>query len=150
MRNEEPHGPPAPEPPRREFRFKPTEFEVANRPAGTTPADAPIDVHQLNRLAGSPPPAAGTPAPAENEIHALLRANLAQAEAKGENEVIPRHRISRRKRDYWLVLISGNGLVVASVLIAQKNFIAMILGLSAMVFFSVALTWIMWFLLDDY
>lgn len=154
MRNEEPQGPPAPEPPRREFHFKPTEFEVANRPAGATPADAPIDVKQLFRQAQtkSPPPAAGAaaPAPAKNEVHDLLRANLARARAQGEHDVIPVRRVSRRKRDYWTLLIGGNLLVVAVVLLLQKNVISLIFGFSAMVFVSIAVTWIMWFVMDDY
>jgi hypothetical protein len=153
VKNEEPQGPPEPEPPRREFHFKPTEFEVTNRPVNATPADAPIDVRQLYRQGAtpSPPTHAGTkPAPAENDVHDILRANLARAQAKGQNEVIPVRRVSRRKRDYWLLLIGGNLTVVGLVLLLQKNFVTLVFGFSAMILVSIALTWIMWFVMDDY
>jgi hypothetical protein len=153
MRNEEPHGPPEPEPPRREFHFKPTEFETTNRPADDTPGNAPIDVQQLYRQAGArpPPPAANAPVKAENEVHAILRANVAQAEAKGLNEVIPQpRRPSRRKRDFWLLLAGGNLLVVGTVGVLHKNVITVIFGFSAMVFFSLGLIWVMWVVMDDY
>ena len=153
VKNEEPHGPPEPEPPRREFQFKPTTFEVANRPAGETPADRPIDVHQLNRQAAAPKPVPGAVAPssAENEVHAILRANLARAQAKGENEVILQPRPpSRRKRDFWLLFIGGNLLVVGAVGVGHKNAVTLIFGLSAIVFFSLGLIWVMWVVMDDY
>jgi len=153
MRSEEPHGPPEPEPPRREFRFKPTEFEVTNRPADATAANAPIDVSQLYRQANAPRPKAPatTPRSADNEVHSLLRANLAHAQAKGENEVIPRRRrLSRRQRDYWLLLFGGNLLVVGIVFAAGINTMTLAFGFAAMAVLSLVLTWIMCFVLDDY
>ena len=153
MRNEEPHGPPEPEPPRREFRFKPTEFEVANRPADDTPANAPIDVTQLYRQANAPAPVPGAVAPsqAENQVHAVLRANLAKDEAKGLNAVVPQaRRPSRRKRDFWLLFIGGNLLVAGTVGVLNKNAVTLIFGFSAIVFFSLGLIWVMWVVMDDY
>lgn len=153
MRNEEPHGPPEPESPRREFQFKPTEFETTNRPADDTPGNASIDVQQIHRQATPPssPPVAPAPKPAENEVHAILRANLAQANAKGQNEVIPEsRRPSRRKRDYWLLLVGGNLAVAGAVSLMHKNVVTLAFGFSAMVFCSLALTWVMWVVLDDY
>lgn len=147
MRNEDPLGPP--EPPSRTFQFKPTAFEVSNRPAGETPADQPIDVHQLNRLAGPPPPPVA--APAENEVHAILRANLARAQAKGENDVmLPPRRPSRRQRDFWLLFIGGNLLAAGAVGVLHRNVVTVVFGFSAMVFFSLGLIWVMWFVMDDY
>ena len=148
MRNEEPAGPPEPEPPPRDFHFKPTEFETANRPTDETAADAPPDVRALNRLAG--PPVSSAPTHTENEVHAILRANLARAQARGEHEVVPTHRISRRRRDYWLLLTGGNALIVGLVLILPKNVMTVVFGFSGMIFVSLALTWIMWVVMDDY
>jgi hypothetical protein len=153
MRNEEPHGPPEPEPPRREFHFKPTEFEITNRPADDTPGNAPIDVQQFYRQAGVPSPSPAVPAPvkAENEVHAILRANVAQAEAEGLNKVVPQpRRLSRRKRDYWLLLVGGNLLVVGLVSVLHKNVVTLAFGFGAMIFCSLALTWVTWVVLDDY
>jgi hypothetical protein len=154
MRNEEPHGPPEPEPPRREFHFKPTEFEVTNRPADDTPGHAPIDVQQLYRQANTPqPPAPGVilPSQAENEVHAILRANVARDDAQGRNAVVPgRRRMSRRKRDYWLLLGGGNLLVVLIVLGLGVNVMTFAFGFAAIVLLSLVLTWMMWFVMDDY
>jgi len=148
-----PPNPPEPETPRREFQFKPPEFERANRPVNESQDSAPIDVRQLYRQAGSPPPAPGAIAPsqADNEIHAILRANVARAEAQGLNQVIPqRRRPSRRKRDFWLLFVSGNLLVVASVSGLHRNAVTLVFGLSAIVMFSLGLIWVMWVVMDDY
>jgi hypothetical protein len=146
-----PPDPQDPENPRREFRFKPPEFEPDNRPAELHGSNAPIDVSQHYRLASRPAPAPGTAVKAENEVHAILRANVARAEAKGLNQVVPgRRRPSRRKRDYWTMLAGGN-LLVGGVMLAAHNSIPMlVLGLSGAVLFSVGLTWMMWFVMDDY
>lgn len=149
MRNEDPQGPPEPEPPHREFRFKPSEFESANRPADATPDNAPIDVSQHLRQAG--PPSSSAPVNTENEVHAILRANVARAEAKGLNQVIPQpRRPSRRQRDFWLLLTGVNLLVVGTVAVLHKNVLTMVFGFSAMVFFSLGLVWVMWVVMDDY
>ncbi|MEO6874681.1 MAG: hypothetical protein ABI222_07655 [Opitutaceae bacterium] len=137
----------------RTFRFKPTEFERANTPSDNTPGNTPIDVKQHFRRAAAPKsPAAGlTQAKAENEVHAMLRANLAKAEAKGLNAVRAQpRRTSRRTRDYWLLLIGGNLLVIGLLCVMSKNVMTLAFGFSAMVFCSLALTWIMWGVLDDY
>ena len=80
----------------------------------------------------------------------MLRENVAREKALGLNEVIPRRRPSRRKRDYWLLLVGGNLLVLGAVSVMQRNIVTLAFGFSAMVFCSLALTWIMWVVLDDY
>ena len=146
-----PRTPPEPENPRREFRLKPPEFERANRPADAFGDNAPVDVQQILREANArrPPPTA--PGPAENDVHAMLRDNAARARAQGLNEVIPqRRRPSRRKRDYWLMLVGGNLLVVGAVLGLHSNVVTLIFGLSAVILFTLGLTWVMWAVMDDY
>ena len=148
-----PPNPPTPEPPQRGSPPKPPNFERVNRPVNESQDSAPIDVKQLYRQAGTPPPAPGAVAPskAENEIHAILRANVARAEAQGLNQVIPeRRRPSRRKRDFWLLFISGNLLVVASVSGLYRNAVTLVFGLAAIVMFSLGLIWVMWVVMDDY
>lgn len=149
MRNEDPQGPPAPEPPRRDFRFKPAEFEQTNRAADAAPGPAPLDVRQLNRAAG--PPTSSAPVNNENEVHAILRANAARAQARGANAVIlqPR-RPSRRKRDYWMLLVGGNLLIVALVFGLHPNVVTVVFGFSGVIFFSLGLSWVMWVVMDDY
>lgn len=152
MKHDEPEGPPAPEPPPREFKLKPTQFERVNRPADATPGNAPIDVQQLYRQANASPPrpSAPPPATAKNDVHAILRANLEEAKAKGLYDVIPQRRTSRRKRDFWVLLIGGNVLMLGALAVMHRNPVTLVFGFSAMVFCSLALTWVMWFVMDDY
>jgi len=120
--------PDEPDPPRKFYGFKPTTFEVANPgtlPAPTASPSAPdpgivrvddhrIDVRELNRLAAtglSPLHTPPVPIP-ENDVHTILRENLAVANAAGLNDVKidPNHRTprQRRLRAFWLWLIVIN------------------------------------------
>ena len=120
--------PDEPDPPRKFYGFKPTTFVIANPRSGATPdapamAEAPrpdpgivrvdeqrIDVRELNRLAATGQPLlSSTPAPVrENEVHAVLRDNLAVANAAGLNDVkLDPNYVSpqqRRVRRFWLVI----------------------------------------------
>ena len=70
---------------------------------------------------------------------------------QGENAIIlPPRRPSRRKRDFWLLFIGGNLLAAATVGGLHKNVVTVVFGFSAMVFFSLGLIWVMWFVMDDY
>lgn len=140
--------PPPPETPRREFRFKPREF-VPDNPPASTPSAAPTDVRE-HLLAATPPlPTPSQPPVArQNEVHALLRDNLAAADAAGLNDVKPVvRRRSRRLRDYWVTLIGVDGLLLA---LWWSGFFPEIFLLSGLVLFSVGFTWVMWAVLDDY
>lgn len=140
-----PHGP-------LKLRHTPLGFPVANPPA-STPTTAPTDVaaHFCAATPAHPGVSAPPPPPAENDVHAILRDNLAAATAAGLNEVRPVvRRPSRRRRDYWLVLIGFNLLIVAFVLLPGPNVISMLFGFGGIVLFDLALTWIMWVVMDDY
>ena len=101
-------------------------FETLNEPT-VTPTSAPIDVHQV------------------------LRDNLTRENAAGMNAVKPMPpRPSRRKRDFWLMLVLGNLTIVATVLITRGNTVAVLFGVAGVLCLSVALTWVMWFVMDDY
>ncbi len=122
--------PDEPDPPRKFYGFKPTTFEIANPHSGlppepAKPAAAPqpdpgivrvdeqrIDVRELNRLAATGQPLlSSTPAPViENEIHTVLRDNLAVANAAGLNTVkLDPNYVSpqqHRVRRFWLVIVA--------------------------------------------
>ncbi|MCX6953597.1 MAG: hypothetical protein NTV51_15710 [Verrucomicrobia bacterium] len=154
--------PDASPPPRKVYRFKPTEFENVNdvrrdeplslhetqpRPdPGIVPTDkVRIDVRDLARAAMIPP-AASPPAPARtNEVHTLLRDNAARAEAAGLNRLAekPRRR-SRRKRDYAIAMILGNAVLLMGTAIMP------LFGIVGLIIYNLGLTWIMWFVMDDY
>jgi hypothetical protein len=121
--------PDEPDPPRKFYGFKPREFATANppHPAAPPPASAPrpdpgivrvhdarIDVHDLHRAAATGQPLlSAPPSPTrENDVHTILRANLAVADAAGLNQVTidPRHRTphQRRVRRCWILLVAVN------------------------------------------
>lgn len=117
------------DPPRKFYGFKPRDFERANAipvppPAATAPVapdpgilpsdGARIDVRDLNHLAATGQPLlSATPASIrENEIHGVLRENLAIANAAGLNDVTLdlRHRTPRQRRirRFWILLPAIN------------------------------------------
>jgi hypothetical protein len=119
-----------PDPPRKFYGFKPTTFEVANpgvvpapdvTPTAATPPPDPgivrvddhrIDVRELNRLAATGLPPLNTPPVTvpENEVHTILRENLAVANSAGLNDVkLDPNYVSqqqRRVRRFWLVIFA--------------------------------------------
>ena len=146
------------DPPRKFYDLKPKEFERVNSPPrdsttnGETPANAPntanqrIDVRDLIRhgTAGVPLLSANAPANRSNEVHDILRDNLARADAAGLNNVKPRKRRSRRRRDYIITMLVGNGVLVAG------TFIMPIFGIVGLIMFNLGYTWFTWFVMDDY
>ena len=151
-----------PDPPRKFYGFKPTKFEQVNSPrppapdetpaASPPPApdavrDTPIDIRELVRQGAQSGPVLKGNAPAnrDNEVHAILRDNLARANAAGLNEVAPpAPRKSRRKRDYLLSLLIGNVLLIVGTTINP------VFGVAGLILFNVGITWIMWVVMDDY
>ena len=147
-----PTDPTEPESPRRQFRLKVPEIARTDQPLDAPGADGPIDVQQhLRRAAGPPPRAVPTTAQSENDVHGILRTNAAHAKSAGLNAVVPRRRRpSRRKRDYWLVLIGGNLVFVGAAAVGSRNVVTVGFAFGGIIFFSLALTWVMWVVLDDY
>jgi len=92
-----------------------------------------------------------TPTPVPTDVYQVLRDNLARENAAGLNVVRPvPKRPSRRKRDFWLVLIGGNLAIMASVGFTSINVMTVIYGFAGVILLSSGLTWVMWFVLDDY
>ena len=159
--SDQPLGPEQPEPPRREFKFKATEFERANRAPGEKDSTPAIDVKGFFqgsqtvrppavRKPTPPPTPAPSVAPAANDVHAMLKANLAHANEAGENEVaVDLKRTSRRKRDYWILLICINLFFLVAMALSP-NVATVAFGGAGIVLCTLGLTWIMWFVMDDY
>ena len=150
--SDSPSDPFPPEAPRRTFGFKPTEFDRTNRPLDGRDDTPAVDARVLCRQAAVPP--AGAPpvaAPAKNEVHAMLQDNLARASEAGDYEVDLRpKRPSRRRRDYWLLLITVNLGLAGAMAFFGRNIFTLVCGGAGIVLCSVGLTWIMWFVMDDY
>lgn len=117
-----------PEPPRPPLTFKPKEFERVNV---------------------APP---GDPAPPANDIFALQRELREREIAAGMDVLKPadRPRATRRRRDYFLLLATGNAAIVGISALVGFNLITLVYAFSGVVLYTVGLTWLMWFVMGDY
>ena len=157
------------DPPRKFYGLKPRDYDsvngpprpppVDNVPAGPDPGIAPapagpITVHDLRAAAAGAQPLLGTNAPVNrpNEVHGLLNLNRQRAQqADRDKIIISPPRASRRKRDYWLLVACAfGGCIGFTGLVSGFSATVMLFGLGAGLFLSLALTWIMWFVMDDY
>ncbi|MSU49230.1 MAG: hypothetical protein EXS37_09130 [Opitutus sp.] len=181
------------DPPRKHYQLKPREFEAVNGPprglpptpeTAVAPAMGPgeadngrIDVRDLFKKANQPGPALSAKArpAADNEIHVMLRENVAHANAAGLNTVAPARKFHRRKRDFVVLVIAGNGFI--AVIYSVEMFIGFqvqclaarlpfefwnlvwyaithpatyALPLAGMVFFTIAVAWLLFGVIDDY
>ncbi len=156
--------PEEPETPRKAFKFKEPQFETVNpqrppapRARGSRPPKLtldpvqPVQVRELYRPAGAPPPgppppAGGprpTPAPPK-EAKKLILKDFAAEQAKAKELAAQASVGSRRKRDYLVSLAIGNLACLVAIVIMP------VLGFAAMVLYNVALAWILYGVLDDY
>ena len=144
------------DPPRKFFQLKPKEFDRVNAPVSAAPADSsPTDVsgHIQAANAGTvvPPKARPRPPAPVNDIQAILRDNLSRADAAGLNELTPKpKRRSRRTRDFWLLLVPLNAFCAFAAFGPWANAVSFVYGLAGIILISVGLTWVMWFVMDDY
>jgi hypothetical protein len=142
------------DPPRKNYGFKERAFKRDNRRASSAPPMPTAT--DLAKLAGGPvvsgapknAPRAGDP----NDVHAVLAHNREVEKQFGGDAVKLTRTGSRKKRDYWLVFVSlevvFGGVVALGV--KQSNPFFLVFGLTGMVVFGIAITWIMWQLVDRY
>ncbi len=144
-----------PDPPRKFYEFKPNEFEPVNPLVNAPQPTPPIDVHNLLRQANSAKPggvALPSPSAQTNEVHALLRLNEVRAKIAGLNELKPmEQRPSRRKRDFWFLVISGNFLLVLiAVQAGITNPIVFAPAMAGIGMLTISLYWVMYHIMEDY
>jgi hypothetical protein len=156
------------DPPRKHYQLKPKQFETVNErvsastgpaaPGGRDPGPAAgdpgrIDVRDLfKQAAASGPlrPAQKSAAPA-NDVQALLQANTAHEAAAGLHALTPQApRRSRRKRDYWISLFAAYAVIGGALKIASLNLMSIAFAAAGAIIVTLGLTWIYWFVLDDY
>ena len=114
-------------PPTRTFTLKPKEFARVNAPPGTQEASAAHDVFAIRR-----------------EIRE-------REQALGLNELAPKPAPkSRRRRDYWLLLVTVDTALVLTAWLGRANVFVLTSAAAGVIVVSVGLTWIMWFVMDDY
>ena len=150
------------DPPRQFYQLKPREFETVNRRVPQTPAagnGAPqqanqrIDVRDLYEQAKTPGPLLATARAAarKNDIHLILEDNLAHANAAGLNTLSPKpKRRSRRRRDYFLVMIPLTAFFAYAAFGPYSNVMLMAYGVAGIILSTLGLGWIMFGVMDDY
>jgi hypothetical protein len=141
------------DPPRKNYDFKERTFQRDNPLSSGLPPMPTAE--ELARMAGHAPAQPRLPREARaddpNDVLAVLQHNRAIERKHGQDELeYKAPRKSRRKRDFWLILIFGNLAIVGSVVFARFNPISLIFGLAGLVMLSLGVTWIMWFIMDDY
>lgn len=139
------------DPPRKFYGLKDAEFDAVNQ---RSDQQQRIDVRDhfssAAAVSGIPVP---KPTAKENDVHGLLRDNVARANAAGLNELTEKpRRPSKRKRDYWFLMISGNAILALLFVMAtaQGNAFLMAFSAAGIGLISAGLTWVMWFIMDDY
>jgi hypothetical protein len=165
--------PDEPDPPRKNYGFKPREFDRANAPRPDAPADSPapspdpgiapadpsrIDVKDLIRAGAGTGPQLGSNAVGnrENEVHGILRANLQRDLAAGRYELgaLDDSKRRRRIRTYWIAIIAIDvPLGAFAVWIghdSQAAAIPFVCSIAAIALFTSYLTWQTFFLRTHY
>jgi uncharacterized integral membrane protein len=139
------------DPPPKTYGFKEREFKRDN---ATGPAAAPPTAKELAMMAGpvvkSPKGATGPKADDPNDVYAAMQKNRAVEKKHGLDQMEIREVKSRRKKDYWIMMIGGNIAIVATVLFAGPNVVSVLFGFAGVILFSVSATWIMWQVMDRY
>ena len=143
------------DPPRKFYRLKAPEFESVNAPTDAAPLDAtPTSVQGLLRAANVPPKASSSvpaAAPSANDVQDLLRDQAVRMRAAGVDALAPKpRRRSRRARDFWLLLLTANGFFAFAAFGPYRNAMTFAYGIAGMIFTTISLVWVMWFVMDDY
>lgn len=142
------------DPPPKVYGFKERAFQRDN----TRTADAPPTptAKELAILAGpaihKPGPSAAGSAKAgdPNDVFAVLQQNRAVERTHGRDAVEIRKLKSRRKRDYWLILITSEAGLVALAVNGRDNAFVLACSVAGMGLVAFGITWIMWQVMDKY
>lgn len=140
------------DPPPKVYGFKERAFQRDN----TRTSDAPPvpTAKELAIMAGpvtaSPKGATGPKPGDQNDVFTHLQGNRAVEKRHGLDEIEIRKIRSRRKRDFWLLLVGGNFAIVAGVALSGFNIISSIFGLAGLIIFSLGVSWVMWQVMDKY
>ena len=114
------------DPPRKTYGLKPKEFERVNAEPGTQESST------------------------DHDVYAILRANRAREQQHNLGAVEIKTVKSRRRRDYWALLGLTNALFAVIGFTGRGNLMVLVSAGAGMILTCVGLTWIMWFVMDDY
>ena len=114
------------DPPPKKYGFKAKEFTRVNAEPGTQEASA------------------------DHDVYAILQANRAREQQHHLGEVEIKVVKSRRRRDYWTLLLLTNTLLAIIAWQGRENFFVLVSAGAGIILASIGLTWIMWFVMSDY
>lgn len=140
------------DPPPKTYGFKDRAFKRENvrlpdaAPVPTVRDHAIMAGPVVRSSKGATGPKSGDP----NDVFTHLQGNRAVEKRHGLDEIEIRKIKSRRKRDFWLLLVGGNLAIVAGVAFSGFNVISVIFGLAGLVLFSLGVSWVMWQVMDKY
>lgn len=144
--------PDEPDPPRKVYGFKERDFKRDNAPSSETPP-APT-AQDLAKLAGfHHDPSArkgGAKAGDPNDVHVVLQQNRKSEQQHNFDAIEIKEIKSRRKREFWLLLVGGNLFILGAVFFSGINVLTVIFGLAGLIIFSLGLSWVMWQVMDRY
>lgn len=125
----------SPEPAPRKFAFKPKEFERVNAPRAEGEADA-----------------AAAPTPAANDVFAIRQELRAREIAAGMDTLKPADRppSTKRRRDFWLLLLGGNLAIVGTAAVVGLNVMTVVYAFAGVILYTIGLTWTVWFVMGRY
>lgn len=93
----------------------------------------------------------GTQEPsADHDVYAILQANRAREQEHHLGEIEVKEVKSRRRRDYWTLLLLTNSLLTLIAWQGRDNFIVLVSASAGVILVTVSLTWVMWFVMSDY
>jgi hypothetical protein len=141
------------DPPRKNYGFKEREFKRDNAPKSAEP---PMPTAKELAIMAGPVAKHGQAARGSmnqddpNDVYAILKANRAVEQKGGLNEVEIREIKSRRKRDYWLLLISSEVVLGVVAVLGRSNPFVLACSVAGMGLVAFGLTWIMWQVMNKY
>jgi hypothetical protein len=145
--------PDEPDPPRKNYGFKDRDFQRDNAASSAVP---PLPTAKELAIMAGPVAKHGQAAAGRrkaddpNDVYAALEKNRAVEKKLGLNEVEIRELKSRRKRDYWLLLITSQCALGTVAYVGRGNPFFFVGAIAAMGFTAAALTWIMWQVMSKY
>lgn len=140
-------------PPRKNYGFKDREFQRDN-PLASEAAPLPT-AKELAMMAGPVAQhgqaAAGKTKPDDpNDVYAVLKGNRAVEKKLGLNAVEIQQIKNRRKRDYWLVMLTLEPCLGVVAYVGRGNPFVLACSVAAMGFLALGFTWIMWQVMNKY
>lgn len=141
------------DPPRKNYGFKDREFQRDN-PLASEAAPMPT-AKELAMMAGPVArhgqAAVGKTKPDDpNDVYAVLEGNRGVEKKHGLDAVEIQQIKNRRKRDYWLIMLTVEPCLGVIAYVGRGNPFVLACSVAAMGFLALGFTWIMWQVMNKY